>query len=332
MILTASTPAALLAALAAAHGGDTIALAPGVYDAVAIHDVAFDVPVLIAPTSSGAAVLQGLDVERSRGLAFVGIEFAIPPGAAGWGMRVTQSRDVRFSDDSVHGSLDGDPADDVGGLRVSGSSHVSVTRSRFEQLWKALSVETSDTVLVARNSFHDLRTDGVDVVASDGVQVRENDCRDFYPRGDPNADGDHPDCVQLFTGGAARASTGVSIAGNLMTRGKGRPYQCVHVRDEAGVGPFRNITIKGNRCIGGAWNGISADHVEGLKVTGNIVASWSSPSWPAQISWIRIARAPGAQISGNQAQKFLGGAAVGWGQVLGPVTDQGAALLALPRR
>ncbi|HKP78780.1 MAG TPA: hypothetical protein VJU34_06615, partial [Phenylobacterium sp.] len=75
MVTTVSSSAALYSALKAAHGGDTILLAPGTYTPFSIKSMNFSSEVTIASAdATKPAVLTGFTITSSSGIAFENLE------------------------------------------------------------------------------------------------------------------------------------------------------------------------------------------------------------------------------------------------------------------
>src|SRR5213596_3381920 len=139
MITTVTNAAALNTALASAHAGDINLLASGNYGAVYINNLHFAQDVTIASADPLAqAVLTGLQVQSGSGLAFQNLELNAIADNGNFHFTVYSSSDVHFSGLHLHGSMDGDPQNDVGGMLVRDSSDVSITGSDFQQLGTAL--------------------------------------------------------------------------------------------------------------------------------------------------------------------------------------------------
>src|SRR5262249_34324176 len=94
--VTVSSTSALIAALKAAHPGDTIKLAAGTYSSVVIQKLSFSSPVTITSADSNhPAVLTGLNVVGSNGLKFTGLVFS-PPSGTHNPFQVNNSQNISF--------------------------------------------------------------------------------------------------------------------------------------------------------------------------------------------------------------------------------------------
>jgi hypothetical protein len=286
----------LIAALKLANSGDTIFLESGSYANLTLRGFQFDGLVTITSKDPGAeAVLTGLMVRDSQGLQFSNLEFAVDPKGVPNQFTVLNSSNVHFNDLNVHGSLDGDPMGDQGGLLIRQSTNVSVRGSEFQQLQHGVSMLDNEGVVISGNSFHDLRTDGVRGGGTSMLEVSNNTFTDFYP-----AEGDHPDGIQLWTTNTTKAAHDILISGNEVTRGAGEIVQGIFLRDTNDTLPFQNVKILDNVVVGGMYNGIMIDGGINVLVDGNVVASYAD-----QKSWIRMENVASGTISNNQALQYL---------------------------
>jgi Ca2+-binding RTX toxin-like protein len=235
----------------------------------------------------------------------------------------SSSSDVHFDHLNVHGSLDGNPQNDVQGMLVRDSSNISVTNSEFQQLWNALDHLNIDHLTVSGNTFHDLRTDGIRGGGSSDVTVSGNTFHDFHP-----IVGDHADAIQFWTTNTTASAHDIIVTGNLSYRGSGEVAQGVFLRDEVGNLPFGNVTIAGNAIIGGMYNGIAVIGGQNIAIHDNQVTGFTDMN-----SWIRLDNVSNATLANNAAHTLLINTTDTNVSVMGEVTvalasDNGAAALA----
>lgn len=289
-----NTAAELHSALKAAKAGDTIQLAPGAY-AVSISGVRVAEGVTVTSQyADRPAILTGLSVRDSGGITFTDLKFSVDAKSA---FQVASSQDIHFARLHVHGSLDGDPKNDEGGLLVRGSTDVSITDSEFEQLYWAISHLDNNGLTIQGNSFHDLRMDGIRGGGSSNVLVDGNTFRDFFPK-----DGDHNDAIQFWTGNTTASARNITISNNAFQRGAGEPTQGIFMRDEARGLQFENVKIVGNLIAGGLGQGIGVYGARNVVIENNVVQGFSD-----QKSWLRIDAVHGAVLKGNAASLLLVG-------------------------
>lgn len=292
-ILCASA-AELTAALGVAKAGDRILLQEGNYSNVQLKNLVFGSAVTITSADPGQpATLTGLTVSNSQGLVISNLHLDFSAPWTVWNAQVLSSKDITLANLSIHGSLNGTPADDQSGILIRSSSGVRVTGSEFQQLDHGISLTDSSDVRVDNNRMHDLRADGIVAVGTSRVQIVGNSFTDFYP-----VSGDHPDAIQFLTRGATARATDIVVSGNLITRGSGGVIQGVFITDQIGLG-YDRVTVTDNVVIGGMYNGIMVTKTNGLVVGGNLVVGYSDMT-----SWIRINDSTNAQVTDNQAMTF----------------------------
>lgn len=286
--------AELISAVKSAKDGDVVLLKSGDYKSVNLSNIKIDGNVTIASANgSSPANLLDLTVKNSQGLSFDNLKFSPPNADRMYTFNVTNSSDIHFSSIDVSG-----PAGTVGykssPFMIRGSSDVSITNSEFSHLWHGVSVLDSKEVSITENYFHDIRTDGVRSGGTSGLTISGNYMTDFSP-----FSGDHPDGIQLWTTGTTSSASDIVISNNIITRGSGAPVQGIFIRDQVGTLAYQDVTITGNLVLGGMYNGIAIGHVDGLKLSDNMVVAL-----PGQKSWIYVASASDAVASNNIATTY----------------------------
>lgn len=300
---------ALIAALAAARGGEVLRLAPGAYGQISIAGRVFPAAVtLVSRDPARPARLDGVAVSASANLVFRQLDLgrALAPGEPDFTQlsTVTDSRSVRFDRVFFHGSRDGTPANDAWGLYVVGSTGIEIAGSRFEELMRAYIFDRSSDIAVIGNSFRLIRSDAGDFAAVDRVVVRGNSYRDFMPRAD-----DHPDAIQFWTNGQQRGSSDILIEDNVIMQGDGVGPQGIFIRDEQKRYPYRNLVIRNNLIYTeDQWEGISVEGAEDVEISGNSVLS---PLDRQKQAWIRLENVGRATVTGNVTVRYVGPAAGG---------------------
>jgi Ca2+-binding RTX toxin-like protein len=296
MYTTVDSAAALNAALKVAHSGDVIQLASGTYSGVLANNLHFATGVTVTEAQGANAVLTSLTVKASSGLTFSGLEFyADPAGAQNPFAVCAGSSDIHFDHVSVHGSLDGNPQNDVQGMIVRDSNNVSITNSEFQQLWTGLSHANMQGLTVAGNTFHDIRQDDVHGGGSSFVTITGNSLSSFYP-----VAGDHSDAIQFWTSGATVSAHDITISDNLIQRGGGAAAQGVFMSDASGAMPYVNLHVTGNWIIGGLYNGIALSGATSPVISGNYVQGFTDTK-----SWIRLEYVTGGQVTGDSANSYV---------------------------
>jgi parallel beta-helix repeat protein len=319
MITTVTSATALNAALKATHAGDTIMLAPGDYGGVWVSNLHFATDVTVTSATSTDAVLTGLSVSGSNGLTFSNLEIDTSGATTNFPVNVANSQDVHLNHLNVHGSLDGNPQNDVDSLLFRSSSNVSVTNSEFQEAGNAISHVNDDHVTISGNTIHDVRADGVHGGGSSYVTISNNTFRDFHP-----VAGDHPDMIQFWTSGTTTSAHDIAVTNNLFIRGDGSVAQGVFMGDEVGTLPYQRVTISGNYILGAMYNGISVGHGAGVTVDHNTVVGFTDMN-----SWIRLDKVAGGAITNNTASQVITTAAdtglTVSGNTIAPLSSDGGA-------
>lgn len=327
-IYNVSNAAELNVALKTVSGGDKILLAAGDYGAVAIKNLQFDTDVTISSKDPAAqAVISRLDVNGSKGITFTDLEFSTAGSTKVGGLfSVVGSSKITFDDVYVHGSMNGNPQDDVDGFRLLDNKDIKIINSELEQLRNAISHRDNDGMVISGNHIHDIRMDGIRGSGSSNVLISKNYITDFY-----RVDGDHADAIQFYTGNTVNASKNITVTDNIIDRGDGLKMQGVFIRDESLKLPYENVTITGNVMIGTNHNGIAVSNTTNLKISENTIVS---P--PEENSWIRVSEAESVAVSNNYvgdnySKQYLYGDIKGLvesgNKIGGAVTDGGASTL-----
>jgi len=293
LLTTVNNAAALTAALKAATAGDTLLLAPGTY-AVSISGVAAAGVTIASANLADRAVVTALDIRGSSGLTFSDLEFVAPAAAGDNAFRVLNSQDIAFRRLDVHGSLDGDPQNDVAAFLLRSSSNVSIRESEFHELSRAVSHMGVDHLTVSGNLFHDLRSDGVLGGGSNFVTITNNRFQDFFP-----VKGDHADAVQFWTRNTTANVHDILVADNVVNRGAGAVMQGVFMGGEADGVFYERVVIEGNVISGGMYHGITVGAALDVTIRGNVVQGYSDMK-----SWIRLDKVDGATVANNFANVF----------------------------
>ncbi len=295
MITTVGSAAALSAALKTAGAGDTIELTAGTYAPIAIKGVHFAQDVTITAKAGAEVVLTGLKVQESNGLAFSNLEFKVDPAAPANPFQVAGSQDIHFIGLDVHGSVDGNYANDVGGMLIRDSSNVSVADSEFHDLMYGLSHLKVDGFSFTGNNIHHVQVDGLRGGGSSNVLVAANRFSDLHPDVD-----DHADAIQFWTSNTTVSAHDIVVRDNLFVRGDGAAPQGVFFRDQIGTLPFQGVTITGNVIIGASYNGIYVIGGDDVLIEDNYVQGFLDKK-----SRILVENVDGVTIQGNDANAFV---------------------------
>jgi hypothetical protein len=287
-----ANPSNLMSKIGRAHAGDTVRLAPGAYGVLNLSNLDFAQPVTI--TGEGA-VFKGLNLQNVQGLTLAGLEFSASCGTGFNPLIAYGSKNLRFEGLNIHGDNNC-----WAGLLIRESSQVVVTRSEFHHLGVGLSRLNAAHVDIIDNSFHDIASDGVNGGGGSFINIIGNRFTDFRP-----SNGAHPDAIQVWTTRTKDVTTDIVISGNVYTRGPGgisTVAQGIFVTADSNAGEPRlaRVKITGNVLLGGMFNGITVQGVDGAEISGNTVAGF-----PDMESWIRAQDNTGLVIRGNRSQNYI---------------------------
>jgi len=284
-IVNASSQSQLDAALADAAGGKRIKLANGSYN-LKLSNKVYASPNVIESASGMGAKLSYTFIQNVGNLTVRNVVMSSIPAAgtnplAQYVAKVLGCKGgVIFDNIYMHGSLDGDPRNDMGGFYISGTG-LTIQNSEAEQLFKFV-VGAGDNLAILNNKVHDLRSDGLTLASGSNVTIAGN-----YGYRFARASGDHPDFIQLQTLNQTRPFKNVVIRNNVFEQWDGSGVQFIFLADQAGNLPYENVTIENNFGMGSNMaNGIFVDHAKGtLIVRNNTIVS---PIDDATNYWFRF--------------------------------------------
>lgn len=273
-------PSRLAEALAKAHPGDTITLAPGDYGDVVLPRADHRPAVTV---DASQARLRSLRIAKTAGWVWRGgiIDGALPPA---------QSFDV---------TIGAAKRIEIAKVTLTGSK-VGVTVSHG-----------SEDIVLRDNLATGLLSDGFNVNWARRVSLIGNTCRDFKPllpvydaAGKQLSAGTHNDCVQLWSVEGQEPTSDITITGTTA-----RGYmQGIGQYNRGGL--IRNLTVRDNDMEISFWNGIAFSNVEGADIRNNRVRSVAGakaqrfPHQPIR-TWI-IVKGTGVTLCGNTAPDMRG--------------------------
>ena len=285
--ITVSTAAELEAALRKATGGETILLESGNYGDLTIGtwtpiEAAYASKVKIASADpDNPASFSGLSTRDVTNLSFenVTFDYRFADGDPYYErpFLVSGGSNISFENclfDGDRAAPDGHNVTGTGfGLEVRDAVGVTVEDCEFQDFYKALMVRDSDDVRVAGNDVHDMRSDGFNFTAVQGVVIEDNH---FHSFDEAVGSADHRDFVQFWTTGADRPNTDIVIRGNLFDVADGSWTQSVFMRNElvdtgqAGSEMFyQNVLIEDNVILNDHPHGITVGETSGLTIQNN---------------------------------------------------------------
>lgn len=296
--LIVGSTAALNNALHSAQDGDTILLQGGTYTGLDYMfnnlNFAHGITITSADPSNPATITHFI-MQNSSGINFSNLTMQTQ-STGYFDFQVYTSNNIHFDHVSVHGSLDGNPQNDIEGIQVSGSNNISITNSEFQQLERAMAIGSSNNVVVSNNNVHDVEITGVMFAQVGNVTVANNMFSSFHV-----AAGDHADAIQFLTAGTTTASSDIAISRNLIYRGKGGAAQGIFLRDQVGTLPYQGVIIAENLIVGTGYNGILVMGAKTLAVTDNELVS--NPG-STNDTWILVQAADGVTLNHNRAEKI----------------------------
>ncbi len=288
--------ASLSGAVRFARDGGRLLLEPGRYDIVTIKGKKFGKPLVVASRDpQRPAVLTGLRMSNSSGIILEDLEFNAPAEQGMFPFTIQSSSNITLRRIDVHGSLDGNPGNDVSPIMIRGSRNITVSDSDFHEVFHGISFLGGDGLTFSGNAFQLIRTDGIRGGGASNLVIRGNVFTNFRPK--PK---DHPDGIQLWTTNTKAAARNILIEANLVMRGAGAAAQGVFIRDTFNQFPFENLVVRNNAVLGAMYNGLGAGGVTGGAFENNVVIGF-----PGQKSWIRIGIANDVRLTGNRATAYV---------------------------
>lgn len=306
-IYNVATAAELQAALAKAVGGDQVLLAPGDYGQVRLANYKFASTVTVRSQKFGDwAHFDGINVVGSSNIQFNWLDVGRPLNAGEAGTTqlnsIRSSTNIRFDASRFHGSQDGNFTNDGVGLAIYDSTGVRVTGSEFTDLDRGIYVLRSNGTHIFSNDLHDLREDGINAAATNGIFISNNLIRDFHPSA-----GGHGDAIQFWNTGQTVGSSNISIKNNViwMPQEHADPssgVQGIFITAPGTLG-YRNVTIDNNLVYANErWNGLSVDGATNLYMVNNTLLSASND---VERLWARIDNSSQVNMRNNVAEEFL---------------------------
>ncbi|MDX2210566.1 MAG: right-handed parallel beta-helix repeat-containing protein [Sphingopyxis sp.] len=143
---------------------------------------------------------------------------------------------------------------------------------------RGLVINRSEAVGVFGNRLSGLRTDGINAAESRKIVIEGNSCSNFNPilpvydaAGNLVKDGDHPDCIQLWSRPTTAPTADIVIRGNSMTGYMQGIFLGNHIRDGVDDGGFDRVTIENNYMDISFPNGIVVGAGRVVRIVGNQV-------------------------------------------------------------
>ena len=202
-----------------------------------------------------AATISDWFVDDAGGLLILGGTFHLAPprtnpktGGPAWGaaIRFENASNVEISEAMFAGPGKADAKDsnlygEGYGAVFHASSDVVLTRNQFSGFKVGLVLGLVDKFRITNSTFTAMRADGMDIAAAHDGLIEGNSCSGTIVR-----DGEHPDCVQLWSTPTAPPTSDIAIRHNKVTGNTQGISLFNHVRNGVDDGGFDRITIEDN--------------------------------------------------------------------------------------
>ena len=301
-----ATPETLLQVLADAKGGDTVVLAPGEYADVRYGGREFKPRLLI---DARAAKLSGWWFRGVGGIELRGGEYRLPPltinpanGRKDYGrsLRIDGSHDIvvtqaRFIGPSATGE-ETLPFGEGYGIFMIGGSNIEIARNALAGFKSGVVLSRVDDFKLRENTFTEMRSDGIQVAESRNGLVEGNTCGGTRIR-----DGEHPDCIQMWSRPTSPPTADIIIRRNQIGGGTQGIGMFNHTRDGVDDGVFDRILIEDNDIEVGYPNAISLKSGRDSIVRNNRVRTLKDSKFRASIN-----TGPGVTRCGNTVSSGAG--------------------------
>jgi parallel beta-helix repeat protein len=301
---TVSTASQLSAALSNIQGDTTIILNKGSYGALKYSNVGSKGDATLKAAAPGQAVFEDLQFHDSKNVTIDGLAFKPQQGggeAISWGLSLHNSANMAVVNSAFSGEA-GSLAKVIG-VRVKGSSGVTIENNTFTNLQYGVQAGASSDLKILDNSLTGIRADGFQFTEAQKVEIARNFGTDFSK--EPGA---HPDFIQFHTAGTSRASAEINIHDNVFLQGQGSAVQGVFMGNEAGI-TYQDVAITNNLFYTSYWNGILVAKADGVVVDNNTVLGVPNNAMGTNNTWIKLSGATNARVTDNLANSIDAGAA-----------------------
>lgn len=309
-IIDVRNAAQLEAALDKADSGDVLRLAGGNYGDLDIRGLAFQQAVTIrAADPSDPATFNSIDIDRSSGLRFEGIDVHLKPGPATVSfssvVEISRSQDVVFAGGHVSAgpavagvAMDAEALErgsnviglpTARGFSISGSTHVTIEGADISNVHKGIALSDASDIILRGNTIHDVRTSPIVGGGLQRVTIEDNHLSNSNPW--RWGEVDHADFIHLWTspGRQDGPSDGIRIVGNVIDQGDGVAILGIYLDDNRNGLGFRNALIEDNLILNGNGQGMRLENVFESRVADNTLLQTSG----------NYKKAPGIKIAGD---------------------------------
>lgn len=299
--VTVYNPTQLTAAVKAAKAGDTIRVAPGNYGAFEFKNVNPRSAInIVAANSARMPVFTNLKVTKSSNLKLTQLIASSPMPQQGkvlYAGTITRSKNIQMTGMVFRGVAGGGVARDPRGLRISGSTNVTIAGNSFTELSHAILTDGSTRMNISDNGFSGIRVDGIISDGASGSTITRNRFANFRPQ-----TGDHPDAIQVFNLG--NATTGLTVSDNLIIGDAKGQMQGIFLTNDSGIrGQLDQVRVSNNLMWGTMYNGITAATGNRVTISGNKL--YSNARFASPKTWVRLEDVASATVSTNYAGAYL---------------------------
>lgn len=284
-----ATPETLAKVLADAKGGDTIKLAPGDYPGVRMGRREFQPRLVI---DAGEARIAGWWFRGVSGIDIRGGVYRLPPvfvnpenGRTNYGhsLRIDGSKDIlvtkgRFIGPAASGE-ETLPYGEGYGLFMIGGSNIEVSSNVLAGYKSGMVLSRVDGFKVVDNTFTEMRSDGIQVAESRNGLVEGNQCGGTRIR-----EGEHPDCIQMWSRPTSPPTADIVIRRNRIGGGTQGIGMFNHTRNGVDDGGFDRILIEDNDIEVGYPNAISLKSGRDSIVRNNRIRTLKDSKFRASIN------------------------------------------------
>lgn len=290
--------AALKQAIASARPGDTIRLAGGTYGPLDLGQ-RWNGPAELSIRSANPADPAIFSSVTARGITGLSLSHVMVIATEHdpkrpYLIHVEGGSGIRLDHVDVKGA-GGEERFREYALWLRRVTDVEVRNSTFSGTRYGIGLLNGRKIMLTDNELSGIQTDGIRGGGVDDLTISRNVLTDFLPKA-----GEHPDGIQLWSTNQSSPARRITISDNLIARGAGHMTQGIFVRDTLGRLPFEDVEITGNLVIGSMYNGIAVLGLSRGRIENNRVVPYGD-----QKAWIRIDKASGVTLSGNEAPQFL---------------------------
>lgn len=150
------------------------------------------------------------------------------------------------------------------GMRVNGSSNITVQNSDFDALNKGMEAWGDTNLRVLGNNFDRIGYDGLAIGHTQGVLIQGNNI-DMHAHGDSHRDG-----IQFYNQGTKAPSANITIRNNVIKTDDGVTHGIYMGNNDGKYGNtnefYKNVVIENNTIKTGQLLGLAVGGTQGLSI------------------------------------------------------------------